>query len=599
MSDKEKINHTAIPRTEYPRPQFVREGWLNLNGVWEFAFDDEDCGQKLHWEKPEYHLDMQIVVPFAYQAKLSGIKDGRQHDIVWYRREFQIPESWQGKRIILHFGAVDYSSSVWVNGKKAVGHEGGQTPFEADITELLEDINVITVRARDDTKDVALPRGKQYWNMESKYIFYTGTTGIWQTVWLEPVSTTHLESVMFTPDIDNDLVHIRFRTAGFVRRKEVFITADISFTGSDVEQEYTQVPVTKDSYRISEPLEYRSIGLANFNHTGYERWWSPEHPNLYEVTFTVLEDGEQVDVVKSYFGMRKISVEDGVFCLNNKPYQQRLVLDQGYFPEGGLTAPSDEDLQKDICLAKQMGFNGARKHQKVEDPRWLYWCDRLGYLVWSEMANAYVYTKEYAERMMLEWPQIIKRDFSHPSIVAWVPLNESWGIPNVKVDKFQQNHARTMYYMTKSLDDTRPVISNDGWEHVISDLCTIHDYEPDREILMERYSDLSNILDFRPAGRNIFAGGMTYRGEAVMVTEFGGIAYREDEKGWGYSSANNAMDYQTRLEAVFTPIRSSRHISGFCYTQLTDVEQEMNGLLTYNRQEKLPIEAIRKIVEGI
>ena len=588
-----------LPRAEYPRPQFMRDDWMNLNGIWDFEFDDLDEGLKKHWESDCSKFSKEINVPFAYQTKLSGLSETIAHDIVWYKRYFSIPEEWKNRQLLLHFGAVDYKCMVWINGKLAGTHEGGHSSFEMNITDCLSEDNYIVVRAEDYMKDVSLPRGKQYWETKSKSIFYTGTTGIWQSVWIEPVNEIHLEQVTFTPDIDHNLIHIGLKTSGKLQEKSIRIQADVSFTGSDAVREYEQIPITSDTYQLSDNWEYRSIGLHNFHHEGYEFWWTPERPNLYDIVFTLLDGEKVLDKVKCYFGMRKISVQNGVLCLNNRPYKQRLVLDQGYFPQGGLTAPTDEDLKKDIILAKKMGFNGARKHQKVEDPRWLYWCDKLGYLVWGEMADAYVYTPEYAMRMMKEWMEVIKRDYSHPCIVAWVPLNESWGIPNVKVDECQQSHAKAMYYITKSLDNTRPVMSNDGWEHVHSDICTIHDYEPKEQVLRQRYASVTDALKFKSAGRELYVGDASYKGEPIMVTEFGGIAFQANEEGWGYSSASSQEDYIERLKAVFRPLHESEILSGFCYTQLTDVEQEENGLLTYDRKEKIPLEIINEIVRGI
>ncbi len=321
--------------------------------------------------------------------------------------------------------------------------------------------------------------------------------------------------------------------------------------------------------------------------------------NLYEVTVTLFVDGTQADKAESYFGMRKIAVEAGKLMLNNRIYFMRLVLDQGYFPEGILTEPSDEDLKRGIELAKQMGFNGARKHQKIEDPRYLYWADRLGYLVWGEMANAYAYSEEYVRKVTAEWQEAVERDYNHPSLVVWVPLNESWGVPNILIDKRQQRHAMAMYFLTKSLDDSRLVISNDGWEQTTTDLVTIHDYEWRREDLTERYSTLERTLVGKPHRRELFVGGTAYAGQPVLVTEFGGIAYKKsDWEGWGYSGADNDEDFLAKLADVIEPLLQSPHVQGICYTQLTDVEQEINGLLTYDRAPKVPLEHIKQIVAG-
>jgi len=296
--------------------------------------------------------------------------------------------------------------------------------------------------------------------------------------------------------------------------------------------------------------------------------------------------------------MRKVSIEGGAICLNNRPYYMRLVLDQGYYPGGGLTAPTDDDLKRDITLAKQMGFNGARKHQKVEDPRWLYWCDKIGFLTWEEMANAYDYSNEYVSRIVTEWLSIVERDYNHPCIVAWVPLNESWGVPNIHTDPAQQSHATAMYHLTKSLDQTRLSISNDGWEHTCSDICSIHDYDPDGHSLELRYSTKETVLRFMPAQRNLYADGSAYSGEPIMVTEFGGIAFNLEAQGWGYSSAHDASDFLKRLDSVVHALKQSRVVQGYCYTQLTDVEQETNGLLTATRLPKADLAAIREIIVG-
>ncbi|MBD2868054.1 glycoside hydrolase family 2 protein [Paenibacillus arenilitoris] len=581
---------TTQLRADYPRPQHARQQWINLNGEWAFEFDDEHAGRREKWQLGQKAFSKRIQVPFAFQSELSGIHDPDFHDVVWYARNLDLPESFAGKRILLHFGAVDYEATVWVNGQQVAYHEGGHTPFHADITDALTDGgNTLVVQAVDYSKDVTLPRGKQYWLHDSASIFYTRTTGIWQTVWMEAVAPVHLEKVKFTPRIDTNEIEIEYFVQGDVS-EGIELQADISFEGK---------PVASDTYTIRSNREKRTIGLHDFNDHGLGRWWSPEKPNLYDATFTVKQGGEKVDEVVSYFGMRKISIEDGKLSLNNRPYQMKLVLDQGYFPDGNLTPPSDDAIRRDVELTKEMGFNGARKHQKIEDPRYLYWCDKLGLLVWGEAANAYQYSNEYVRKFTKEWQEAIERDYNHPSIVVWVPINESWGVPNILIDKQQQLHALTMYYLTKSLDPTRPVISNDGWEMTDTDLYNIHDYEWREEVLAERYASIESSIAARPANRELSVGGFAYGGQPILVTEFGGIAYKKSEwEGWGYSGANSDEEFIAKLEAVVRPIRTSKAVQGYCYTQLTDVEQEINGLLTYDRKPKVPLELIRAINEG-
>ncbi|WP_284645545.1 glycoside hydrolase family 2 protein [Paenibacillus silviterrae] len=582
---------TEVLRPEYPRPQLMREQWLNLNGAWEFAFDDERIGDAQQWGLGDKSLSKQIQVPFAYQSKLSGIGEKGFHDLVWYRRLFQIPAEWTGQRILLHFGAVDYAATVWVNGRNVAFHEGGHTPFHADITQALQSgDNVVVVRAEDFSRDVTLPRGKQYWKEDSASIFYTRTTGIWQTVWLEPVNELYITKLKFKPDIDRNEIHIRTFLNQIPSGSKAEARIDIRF-----KDEYS----TSTTFSLNHAEEGRTVALHDFNDHGLGRWWTPHKPNLYDVTVTLLVDGKQVDTLESYFGMRKVSVEAGKVMLNNRVYFMRLILDQGYFPDGILTAPSDEALKQDIELSKAMGFNGARKHQKIEDPRFMYWADKLGYLVWGEMANAYSYSEEYVRKVTLEWQEAIERDYNHPCIVAWVPINESWGVPNILVDKRQQQHTLAMYHMTKSLDETRLVVSNDGWEHMKTDLVTIHDYAWKRDDLEERYSTLEKTLGPKPHRREVLVGGTAYEGQPILVTEFGGIAFKKSEwEGWGYSGAENEEDFLKKLADVVEPFLQSPHVQGICYTQLTDVEQEINGLLTYDRVPKAPLEEIKKIFNG-
>lgn len=570
------------PRPEYPRPQFERNEWLNLNGTWHFAYDDANAGVKERWfDKPAF--DQKITVPFAFQSALSGIHDIDFHDVVWYARDFTLPAQWANKRVLLHFGAVDYRAWVWVNGVFATYHEGGHTPFHTEISAVLrQGENRITVRVEDPSADREQPRGKQYWERESQSIFYTRTTGIWQTVWLEPVADVYLASLKITPDVDAGQARVECQLDG-ASRENISLTAEAAFDGASVALE------TAAGDDLSMTL---NLGDA-------PRLWSPESPALYDLVIRVRRGDTIIDQVKSYFGMRKIGVENGVFTLNNQPYYMRLVLDQGYHPQGLLTFPDDATIRADVEMTKTMGFNGARKHQKIEDPRYLYWADHLGLLVWGEMANAYAYSEKAVRRITAEWQEAVERDYNHPCIVAWVPINESWGIPAPHTDKRQVDHLLALYYHIRSLDPTRPVISNDGWEHARSDLLTIHDYEGSGDVLRHRYGDLDSILAARPANRDLYVDGFQYAGEPIIVSEFGGIAYkRSAQEGWGYTAAADDDEFIRRYRDVIAALLACPLVQGFCYTQLTDVEQEINGLLTYDRQPKVDLAIIHAITTG-
>lgn len=588
------LDPNTVPRAEYPRPQFVRDAWQTLNGVWGFRFDDDNQGLKEHWfEQVEAWAD-RIVVPYTYQSKLSGIGTNKFHDIVWYNRTFSIGgDRANGHRVILHFGAVDYLSHVWVNGRLVGSHEGGHASFSFDITDFVgPNENTFIVRAEDPSKRLDQPRGKQYWEEQSARIFYTRTTGIWQSVWLEYVPQTHLKGVKFTPDIDAGEVCIDFHVTDVSDAQPIDWTLKIDVHLNDIH--------VHETFPVTSSVQRRKLPIRVAHRHEQEYLWSPEHPNLFDVTFQLVNhQGQVVDEVTSYFGMRKISVENGKVFLNNRPYYMRLVLDQGYFPDGILTAPTDEALKGDVALTKALGFNGARKHQKVEDPRYLYWCDQMGLLVWGEMANSYAYSVDSVRRITQEWQEVIERDYNHPCIVVWVPVNESWGVPNLLTSEAQRAHTASLYYLTKSLDSTRPVVSNDGWEHTISDLVTIHDYESQKSVLKERYATVERAVHSTPSSRLIFAPGSEYRGEPILVTEFGGISFKKSEwDGWGYSGADSDEDFIHRYAAVVESILESPTIQGFCYTQLTDVEQEINGVLTYDRQPKVPVEIIRDINLG-
>lgn len=572
-----------IPRPEYPRPDFQRENWLPLNGEWDFSFD-------------EPIFDQKILVPFACETKLSGIRDTSFHNAVWYRRSFSLPEPMHDRRVLLHFGAADYTCRLWVNDQFIREHTGGQCGFSADITGALNASgeNVIVLEARDDPADLEMPRGKQYWKPESESIFYTRTTGIWQSVWLEAVSPMHLTSCRVTPLFDERSV--RFSYALSAAPQHVTLTAEITFRGKTA----GTVSVTPTSARGAFDWQIDQSALSAWNYQE-DLVWTPEQPNLFDVIFHVLERGCEVDTVQSYFGMRKVSIQNGQFLLNNRPYYQKLVLDQGYWPESLLTAPSDEAFIRDIELTKAMGFNGVRKHQKVEDPRYLYHADRMGLLVWGEIGAAYLYSEQYADRIYREWLDVLRRDYNHPCIVVWTPLNESWGVQEIETDPRQQAHSEAMVAITKSVDTTRLVVDNDGWEHTNGDLLTIHDYSPSGEMLRAHLGSMDAILALRPAQRALFVGRHAYAGQPILLSEFGGVKFvpgTEAQHSWGYCEADSCAAFAGKLRELFDAVRACPLVDGYCYTQLTDVETEQNGLLTYDRTPKLPLETICAILNG-
>jgi beta-galactosidase/beta-glucuronidase len=526
-----------------------RSHWVNLNGEWEFGAGEVR------------KFDRRIMVPFAPQSQLSGIGAWEPKDVVWYRKRFDAPAS---DRLLLHFGAVDYRATVWVNGEEVARHEGGHTPFAADVGHVVrEHDNELIVRAEDPVADTTIPRGKQYWKQTSESIFYTATTGIWQTVWLEPLPARAIESLRITPDFDAREVEVEIGGEG---PKRVTVT----FGGRQVGD------WDGDGSR-------GRIVLEEF-HT-----WSPEDPALY-----FLEAWCGSDHVASYFGLRKVETKDGRFWLNGRPYVQRLILDQGYFPGGLLTAAADDDLRRDIELAKSMGFNGARKHQKVEDPRWLYWTDTLGFLVSGEMPNFHEHSAAAESRLASEWTEAVLRDRDHPSIVAWAPLNESFGFAGAEPGAQAQFQNR-LYRLTHELDGTRPVVSNDGWQHALTDLCTLHDYAG-ADDFRSRYRSLASTLDPKARPEPPYLPGFSYRGEPVIVSEFGGVALA-GSTGFGWSEAADLEallnTYRNLVEALMEP----GPVEGFCYTQLTDIEQERNGLLTFDRRPKVAPDLIRKVTE--
>jgi beta-galactosidase/beta-glucuronidase len=575
-------------RHGYPRPLLERAEWINLNGEWDFAMDPD--GQ---YEAPDQVAwDAKIMVPFAPETPASGVGETGFYRSVWYRRTFRKPALTSAHRLLIHFGAVDYHATVWVNGKKLVQHDGGYTPFSADMTEFLVDdeLQTICVRADDDPSDLAKPRGKQDWQREPHSIWYPRTTGIWQTVWLERVPSTYIGHLRFTPVMERWEIGFEATLAGR-RRDGLRLT---------VKLKYRDQLIADDTYTVVAGEVHRRIAFSDPGIDDYrnELLWTPATPNIIDVELKLWSGrGELIDQARSYTALRSIAIQGDRLVLNGRPYPLHLVLDQGYWPDTGITPPDDEALRRDIELTKGMGFNGVRKHQKIEDPRYLYWADVMGLLVWEEMPSAYRYTRQSIDRLTGEWIAAMERDLSHPCIIAWVPFNESWGVPDLPDSPAQRHYVQALYHLTKTMDPTRPVIGNDGWESVATDIIGIHDYDDSPERIGKRYGTDDMLPRLfkreRPGGRLLMLGDEAPGNQPVMLTEFGGIAYSDDpEHTWGYARADSAEEYAAHVLDLLSVVRSLHVLAGFCYTQLTDTYQEANGLLYADRTPKIPIEEI-------
>jgi beta-galactosidase/beta-glucuronidase len=622
----------------YPRPDFQRKAltWASLDGPWSFLFDDKDTGLSQLWQKtglPEQspaspaltdstktNSKREIKVPYAFQTLASGINLREAHEVLWYERTITDIRSTtdlaKGNRLLLRFGAVDYDCSVWVDGCYIGGHRGGHVPFDLDISDAVSSTSAsasasarLTLRVRDSPYDLAQPRGKQFWGPVPENIFYTPTGGIWQSVWLESVPFMRIGggsagTVLRSDDIEGGVLRAQVAVLGRAARAECSVEIEASLGGRVVgggkgkvrgslkERDWVGLDVCMKvlSSDVSLLEKDAPFNVEGCWHDGVALW-SPEHPILYDLTLRLYDAaGKVVDEVATTTGMRSLSWQngDGTFRLNGKPYFQMLFLDQGYWPETGLTPPSSEALRLDIQMAKDLGFNGCRKHQKVEDPRFHYWADRLGFVVWGEMANAYEFGPDYIERMNGEWTEAVKRDINHPCIVTWTPNNESWAYTSLKDDIEQRNHIRSLYYLTKTLDPSRPINDNCGWEHVLTDLTTYHDYSDSAE-LSETCSKMEGGILAPKAGHDMFSrpiysgfaghtlldpGAAHKAGAPVICTEFGGVNIapgkgdQAGERDWGYTTATDIEDFLKRYERLVMAIVKGGHTCGLVYTQL-------------------------------
>lgn len=572
----------------YPRPLLRREGWSSLNGVWEFAIDR----QAVYRHPRQVVWQGEILVPFSPETPRSGVGERGYMHACWYRRWVAPPALAPGEGLLLHFGAVDYIATVWVDGAQVCRHEGGYTPFTIDITHYVRagEPFEIVVCAADDPHDLAKPRGKQDWQVEPHSIWYPRTTGIWQTVWLERVPPVYVGHLRWTSNLYRWELGMAATLVGPA-------CVDVRLR---LHLKVGERVLADDLYECTHWEVHRRIPLSDpgIDDARNELLWSPETPTLIDARIELIDrHGQVVDAVESYTALRMIGVHRDQILLNGRPIRLRMVLDQGYWPESGMTAPDDDALRRDVALAKRMGFNGVRKHQKVEDPRYLYWADRLGLFVWEEMPSAYRFTHESVRRLTGEWMSVLLRDLSHPCIIAWVPFNESWGVPNLPENPAERDYVTALYHLTRTIDPTRPVVGNDGWESVATDIVGVHDYEVDPGLLDQRYHGpnvRTNLYQReRFGGRALVLETITHENHPVVLSEFGGVALSTDQVGtWGYDRCVTANQLERRLSALFDIVRRQEILAGYCYTQFADTYQEANGLLQADRAPKIPLERI-------
>ena len=560
-------------RSEHPKPQFMRENWMNLNGQWQFEFDYSDSGKEKEFYRNDKVYTKMIEVPFCPESKLSGIEEKDFLNAVWYKKEVEFTKDQLNGRVILHFGAVDYLATIYVNEKEVGQHKGGMVSFSFDITDYVKmGRNIICVQAQDDCRNPMIPSGKQSEKYESYGCFYTRTTGIWQTVWVEFVPKNYIVKTKYTTEVENAVLNIQATVKG-----KGVLKAEAYYEGRLV--------------GMSEASTNGGVTLLNLK-LSETHFWEVGCGRLYDLVLTFGED-----LVQSYFGLRSLRFDGYKFLLNEKPVFQRLVLDQGFNPDGIYTAPSDAELEADIDRSLAMGFNGARLHEKVFEERFLFHCDRKGYIVWGEFPN-WGLDHTYPEAVygiLTEWMEEVERDFNHPAIIGWCPFNETWDVNGrAQCDDV----LRTVYLTTKALDPTRPCIDTSGNFHVISDIFDVHDYEQDVEKFRSYYAHIETGEVKDQIYRNeSMRDRQKYNGkDPFFVSEYGGIAWCENNNGWGYGvGPKTREEFLERLKGLTDVFLDNPYMFGFCYTQLTDVEQEQNGLYTYDRKAKFEPEIIHKI----
>ena len=576
--------------SDFPNPCLARDGWIDLNGQWDFCFDDNDDGlnRRLYEAK---ELPGRINVPFAYQTEASGIGDRTRHPVMWYHKRLELDDIGADEELYLNFAGVDYQAMIWLNGIQVGQHIGGYTSFRFPVGYAVrKGWNDIVLRVVDD-EDTAQLRGKQDWPEAPKSCWYIPSSGIWKGVWIERTGRINISNCLITPDLDNHRAKLQliYSSKG---SSDCLIHIVVYYGENSV------VDLWMNAMAFRQDI---TIDVVPPNSVDNVHVWSPDNPSLYYVKLELVHKTNRklLDSVMSYFGMRKVCIHNGDILLNNRPLYQRLVLDQGYWPYSGLTPPDEEAYVRDIRLIKAMGFNGVRKHQKIEDQRFYYQASLMGLLVWAELPSAYSFSPDEMGNAYRDLVECIGQLYNHPSIITWVPLNESWGVRDIFTDKQQQCFADSLYYLLKAYDSNRLISTNDGWEQPISDICAIHDYSiVDEKSFDRHWSSIESITGSAVQSREVYAQGYAYSGQPILLTEFGGIAFASDTRkgAWGYNApVSDEDEFIKRLNAIMAAIHGSRLIKGFCYTQLTDVYQEVNGLLSFDRIPKCDLSVYERI----
>ena len=574
-------------RIQYPNPQFIRHDWYDLNGQWDFYLGDFVSGTKI--TPANCPFDKTINVPYSYTFPAAGVTVKDYQPVVWYRRHFQISAD-QHKSYLLHFEAVDYQCDVWFNGHHVKHHRGGHTPFVIDVSPFIKEDNEIIVRVTDYNRTTQ-PIGKQKWKAENFLCWYTRTIWIWQNVWVEVTGRTYIKQLMMVPDVHQSMLKVDAQLNQDCSAK---VKATIRFAGHVI----TTVTSVAKHGRVRFAIDV-SDNSANFR----LHYWSPADPELYDIDFTVTDVDKETDYVTSYFGMRSIESRGDQILLNDQAIYQKLVLNQGYYPDKGLTG-SVSDYQNDLSKLKAMGFNGNRIHQHIESHRMLYLCDQMGVLAWAEFPSSFEFSPQMMTNMIEELPAFILKHINHPSVITYVLMNESWGVNEIAHNEAEQAFVDGLYHMTKAYDPSRLVIGNDGWEQTTTDICTVHDYNGNPQTLLASYQDRQQIASGSPSltsGRRTFVDGYQRSGLPFILSEYGGIAYEANpgEKSWGYGKRLASKDeVVNKISDLTAAVSKIPHCCGFCYTQLTNVEQEVNGLLDYDHQYKFDPQKINQIMSA-